>query len=150
MIDFANSTTETFEPKRAYTEPNSRPITPPPMTIRCFGISFKLRASVEVIILFLSTGKNGNEVGFDPVAMMTFLAVICSVEPSAFVILMVFLSTNEPTPWKLSILFFLNKKVIPAVFCAMTSSLRAIIFAISTLRSFKLMPNASKLWAALW
>ncbi|MNT14832.1 hypothetical protein D3C72_1498530 [compost metagenome] len=68
------------------------------MTIRCLGISFRLSASVEVMILFLSTGKKGNEVGFDPVAIITFLPVICSVEPSAFVILMVFLSTNEPTP----------------------------------------------------
>ncbi|MNL32954.1 hypothetical protein D3C87_1548380 [compost metagenome] len=50
------------------------------------------------MILFLSTGKNGKEVGFEPVAIITFLPVICSEVPSSFVILMVFLSTKEPIP----------------------------------------------------
>jgi hypothetical protein len=103
-----NSTTETFAPRRAYTEPNSRPITPPPITTMCLGTSVMFNASVEVIILFLSIGRNGKLVGLEPVAMITFLAVICSVLPSFLVILTVFLSTNEPKPSKLSILFFLN------------------------------------------
>lgn len=106
MIDLAYSITDTFAPRRAYTDPNSNPITPPPITIRCLGISCKLRASVEVMIRFLSIGKNGKAVGLEPVAIITFLVVNCSVVPSAFVTLMVFLSINEPTPSKVSTLFF--------------------------------------------
>ncbi|MNT84335.1 hypothetical protein D3C72_2243350 [compost metagenome] len=67
------------------------------------------------MIRFLSTGKKGKAVGFEPEAMITFFAVIVSDLPS-LVILIVFLSTKEPTPSKESILFFLNKYWIPAVF----------------------------------
>ncbi|MNI45517.1 hypothetical protein D3C73_999440 [compost metagenome] len=109
IIEGKNSTTETFVPKRAYTEPNSKPITPPPITTIVFGTSLMFKASVEVMMRFLSIGKNGKAVGLEPVAIITFLADKVSVVPSALVTRMVFLSTKEPTPSKESILFFLNK-----------------------------------------
>src|SRR3546814_8674059 len=74
------------------------------------------------MIRFLSIGRKGRAVGLDPEAMMMFLPVICSDFPSLLVIFIVFLSTKEPMPTKLSILFFLNRNAIPATFCAMTSS----------------------------
>ena len=42
------------------------------MTIRFLGISFRLNASVEVIIRFLSNGMKGKIVGFEPVAMIAY------------------------------------------------------------------------------
>ena len=58
-IEFIYSITLTSAPNRLYTDPNSKPITPPPMTNKCFGISGSLSASVEVIILSLSKEMNG-------------------------------------------------------------------------------------------
>ena len=70
----AYSMTETSDPNLQYTCPNSRPITPPPIIISFFGISFNDNASVEVIILSLSILINGREAGFEPVAMIMFFA----------------------------------------------------------------------------
>ena len=76
------SITETFAPKRAYTEPNSNPITPPPIITKCFGTSVMFNASVLVIMRFLSIAKPGNEAGFDPVAIITLsVSINCSVSP---------------------------------------------------------------------
>ena len=61
-----------LDPNRAYTEPSSKPMTPPPIIIRCLGISENFNASVEVIILFLSTVIPFNVEGFDPVAKIIF------------------------------------------------------------------------------
>ncbi|MCY1521520.1 hypothetical protein D9M68_563350 [compost metagenome] len=116
IIEGIYSITDTFVPSLAYTEPSSKPITPPPITTMVFGTSLIFKASVEVIMRFLSIGKNGKAVGLEPVAIITFLAVRVSVVPSLFVTNTVFLSTKEPKPSKASILFFLNKYVIPAVF----------------------------------
>ena len=52
-----------LSPRRLYTEPNSNPMTPPPITIMCFGISFRLNASVELMIRSLSNFANGNSIG---------------------------------------------------------------------------------------
>ena len=61
-----------------------------------FGSSFRLSASVEVIIRSLSILIKGREAGLEPVAMITFLVVISfSSSPE---IRMVFLSLNEPVP----------------------------------------------------
>jgi dihydrolipoamide dehydrogenase len=75
-----NSITDTSAPKRRYTCPNSKPITPPPIITKCFGISFSFRASVEVIILSLSKVINGKDEGLEPVAIMVFFASISSKE----------------------------------------------------------------------
>ena len=83
MIRSIYSTTETADPKRRYTCPNSKPITPPPITTKCFGISESFNASVEVITLSLSNFINGSVEGLLPVAIMMFLASIVSSPFSA-------------------------------------------------------------------
>ena len=76
MSPSAYSITVTSAPNLPYTEPNSKPITPPPITIKRLGTSVKLKASVEVIILSLSTETKGNDEGFEPVAIMVLVASI--------------------------------------------------------------------------
>src|SRR5260221_388609 len=56
------------------------------------------------------------------------------------VILMVFLSTKEPTPVYTSILFFFIRKAMPFSFCFTTSSLRLIIWVKLTLGYGKSIP----------
>ncbi len=86
VIFGAYSITVTSAPKRAYTEPNSKPITPPPITIKCLGTSFNFKASVEVMIRSLSIFIKGRLAGFEPVATMIFIPSITSDEPSFLVI----------------------------------------------------------------
>ena len=64
------STTETFDPRAAYTLPNSSPMYPPPMTSSVPGTSFKSSADVESNMRGLSTLSEGMTAGRDPVAMM--------------------------------------------------------------------------------
>ena len=47
----------------------------------------------------------GNDAGFEPVAIMKFLASICSTVPSALVTSSLFAVANEPKPLKTVILF---------------------------------------------
>ena len=144
-----NSTTETLEPMRANTEPNSIPITPPPTTIKCFGTSFNSNASVLEMILFLSKRANGSGVGFEPVAMMTFSVVNVVVFPSDEVTLIVFLSTKDPTPVCTSILFFFIRKAMPSTFAFTTPAFRLIIWVMLTFGSEISMPCSLNVWAAL-
>ena len=46
-MEFRNSTTVTFDPNRDQTDPNSNPITPPPITQSRSGTAFIERAPVE-------------------------------------------------------------------------------------------------------
>ena len=57
------------------------------MTTRCLGTSFKLRASVEVMILSLSNVINGKLDGLEPVAIIVYFESMISEEPSFFVTL---------------------------------------------------------------
>ena len=63
-------------PRRAKTDPNSRPITPAPIIVKVSGHSFKDKASVEVITLFLSKSIKLGTIGFEPVAKTIFLLFI--------------------------------------------------------------------------
>ena len=123
------STTDTLAPKRLYTCPNSKPITPPPITMRCSGTSFSWRASVEVIIRSLSTVIKGKEAGLEPVAIMVYLASMVSALPLLGVILICVGDTKLPTPVKTSTLFFSIRNFTPAQVCSTTDALRAIIFS---------------------
>jgi len=88
------------------------------MSIKCFGTSVSVNASVEVIIRFLSNWIKGRLDGFEPVAIMIFVPVISCTLPSGFLMLIVFLSLNEPTPCMPSILFFFEQEIYAAgVFC---------------------------------
>mmetsp|Transcript_30050 Transcript_30050/g.41882 ORF Transcript_30050/g.41882 Transcript_30050/m.41882 type:complete len:200 (+) Transcript_30050:820-1419(+) len=77
-----NSTTVTSEPRRPQTDPISRPMTPAPMTISFSGTLSNSRAPVEETIIFSSISIPGILATSDPVARMTFLALIVSVPPS--------------------------------------------------------------------
>ena len=129
----AYSTTDTWAPKRRYTWPSSKPITPPPMTIRCLGISRRLKASVEVITRSLSIVIKGKAEGLEPVAMIKFFAE--SVSLSAPCTCSSTGETNDAFPWNTSTLFFFIRKLIPCVFWSTTACLRATIFGKSTLIS---------------
>ena len=76
--------TSTLAPKRAQTEPSSRPIAPAPITTSEPGTCSKLSASVLVTITLPSAGANGRAIGTLPVAMMMCLASSDSLAPSAF------------------------------------------------------------------
>ena len=103
------------------------------MIIKCFGISFSLSASVEVIILSLSNSIKGKLPGFDPVAIIIFLDSI-DVFLSPFISILL-ASIKLANPWNTSILFFPIKKSIPLVVCSTTWALRSIIFLKSILTS---------------
>ena len=53
--------------------------------ISFLGISFKSKASVEEIMRVLSIFANGNEIGFDPVAITAFLKETDSIFELAFI-----------------------------------------------------------------
>ena len=97
------------------------------MTTMDLGSLGKLKASVLVITRFLSMSKNGRVLGLDPVAMMTWPAPMCVASPLAGVTATVWASTNDPTPWWTSMLFFFIRKLMPSVVWDTTSPLRAII-----------------------
>ena len=69
-----SSTTVTFAPSRRHTLPSSRPITPPPMTTRCFGTSGILSAPMFESTRSSSNLRKGSSIGTEPVAMMTCFA----------------------------------------------------------------------------
>merc|ERR1719219_1349509 len=78
-----NSTAVTSDPSLDQTDPNSTPMTPAPMrTIFC-GTSLRLRAPVDDTMRSSSMVIPGKGVTSDPVAIMTFLALMTSLtEPS--------------------------------------------------------------------
>ena len=65
-----NSTTETFEPRDAYTCPSSRPITPPPTISRVSGTSGNSSAVREVRTDGWFSGIFGSLEDVDPAAIM--------------------------------------------------------------------------------
>ena len=138
------STTVTFAPKRLYTEPNSKPITPPPITIKCFGTSGNFKASVEVIILSLSNLIKGKVAGFEPVAIIMLVPSITSEEPSFLAIFTCVLSTKEPKPSKTSILFLSIKYLIPPVVVSTTFAFLSTIFPKSKVGFSTVIPCSSK------
>ena len=96
MILSIYSTTVTSAPKRLYTCPNSKPITPPPITIMCFGISLSFKASVDVMIRSLSSFINGKFDGLLPVAIIVFFASISLVSSPETVICVASLKLPKP------------------------------------------------------
>ena len=113
MILSKNSTTDTCAPSLKYTCPNSIPITPPPIIIKCLGTSGNFKASVDVMILSLSNLIKGKEDGFEPVAIIIFLPSITSEVPSALVTLILVLLSKEPNPSKTVILFLSIRNLTP-------------------------------------
>jgi hypothetical protein len=62
------STTDTFVPSAAYTDPSSSPMYPPPTTSIVFGISGRSSAPLESSTRGLSSDSDGIVVGWEPVA----------------------------------------------------------------------------------
>eukprot|EP00835_Amoeboradix_gromovi_P001168 NODE_47_length_27404_cov_0.284270.p13 type:complete len:113 gc:universal NODE_47_length_27404_cov_0.284270:26494-26156(-) len=89
--------TVTLLPKRFQTEPNSKPITPAPITISSLGTFWSSRAPVLVTILDSSTVKPGRTAGSLPVAITIFLAFMV-VDSLLFVICSLLLDTKEAEP----------------------------------------------------
>ena len=118
------STTVTLVPSLDHTDPISKPMYPPPITNMVFGTADKDKAPVDVTIFFSSTVMPGLSIEEEPVAMIKFFAD--SVNSLVDLTLMFCLSTNDAVPFKYVILFFLNKKPIPAVSCLTILSLRCI------------------------
>jgi hypothetical protein len=69
------STTVTLAPRRFQTEPSSSPMTPPPITTRCFGTCASSSAPVESTTRCWSISTPGSGVTDEPVAMTMFFAV---------------------------------------------------------------------------
>ena len=133
----------TLEPSLLYTCPSSRPITPPPITTKCFGTSFNFRASVEEIILSPSKSTNGNLVGLLPVAIIIFLPFITSDLP-LFLTSTVVESLNEPNPLKTVTLFLFIKYSSPFVVCSTTDDFLDIILS----RSSLILPSIEIPWSS--
>ena len=125
-------------------------MTPPPMTTMDLGNLGKLNASVLVMMRFLSTSMKGNVLGFEPVATMTCFAPIWVASPLSGVTAMVWASTNDPTPWCTSMLFFFIKKLMPSVVWATTSPFRAIIWGKSNDKLPTSMPWVANCSLAWW
>jgi hypothetical protein len=105
------SSTVTLAPRRRHTEPISRPITPAPITPSLAGTASMASAPVFDRMIFSSNGAPGSSRAFEPVATITFLAVIVSVVVPDTLIGEAFarLAGEVPRPWKKVTLFFLNR-----------------------------------------
>src|SRR3974377_2172890 len=78
-----NSTKVTFDPSRRQTEPSSRPMTPAPTTMRCFGTSGSDSAPVDDTIRFSSISIPRSLATSEPVAIAIALASsVCVLPPS--------------------------------------------------------------------
>ena len=69
------SITVTSAPNLLHTEPNSRPIYPPPMTTKCFGTDAKSNAPLEDTMFFSSTSIPGRVAISEPVAIRMFFVL---------------------------------------------------------------------------
>ena len=68
------SKTVTLEPKRFQTLPNSKPITPAPITPNFLGTSLIFKAPALSTISSLSTSATGIEIGSEPTARIILSA----------------------------------------------------------------------------
>ena len=97
------SNTTTSEPRRRHTEPNSKPITPAPMTPRRLGTSGNFNAPVESTIKSSSTGATGILTGTEPVARITYFGSKTCTSPSNGVNSTFLPASNLPVPCNHSI-----------------------------------------------
>ena len=92
------SITVTLEPSLDHTLPNSRPITPAPITPTVLGTLLNSKAPVLSTIFLLSKIADGICIGDDPVAIIMFLVSTNSILPSVFVISTIELARTFPLP----------------------------------------------------
>jgi len=133
----------TSAPSRRHTLPSSSPITPAPITPKRFGTAGKASAPSLSQIVSLSTFTPGRWRAFEPVATMTYFAWTSS-PPTAIV----YVSppfTKRPKPCSHVTLFFLKRYSTPFTIFVTMDSLRACIFARSSLSPETVMP-----WSPIW
>ena len=144
-----NSTTVTLAPSRCQTEPSSSPMTPAPITSRCFGTCPSDSTPVEVTIFSSSISMPGRFAETEPVAMTMFLVSMVCVGPLPGVTSTLPGPTIEPTPRKAVILFLRNRYSTPLTLAATVSSLCAIMRGRLTVGGdARSMPKFEKLWPA--
>src|SRR6202035_4072726 len=122
-----NSTTSTSEPSRRQTEPSSSPITPAPTIKSRCGTLSSTRAPVDDTMRFSSMVTPRSLATSEPVAMTIALVSSICVLPSAPLTSTMPVPAICPKPWKLSILFFLNRYATPLTLPSTPSSLNFIM-----------------------
>ena len=147
-IRSSNSTTITLEPRRRHTEPSSSPMTPAPMTSIRSGTSSSTSAPVEETMRFSSMSMPGKRATSEPVAMTIALPSMVSFLPSAVLTSTLPGAAMRPVPWKVSILFFLNRKATPLTLPSTPVSLNFIMAGRSSFGWPTLMPILSSRWVA--
>ena len=135
-----NSSTITSEPSRLQTDPNSRPIAPPPMTSNFSGALSKVSASVLLTMTLPSNFMLASSTGMLPVAMTTFFVSISCESPSFGLIETRPGALTVPKPWNVVTLFPFINIFTPLFIVFTTLSLRASIFARSSPTFSKTMP----------
>ena len=131
-----NSMIVTLTPKLFNKEAHSTPITPPPIIAIDSGSSSNSSIPSEDKINSSSSGKLGNVLGLEPVAIMTFLGtIISSSRVGSLNVTATAPETGEkmegpkiaPSPAKILILFFLHKPSTPLCNCSIIPSFRCCI-----------------------
>eukprot|EP00126_Sphaerothecum_destruens_P011011 Sdes_comp20840_c0_seq1m17521 len=145
-----NSTTVTFAPSLAHTEPSSRPITPPPITTKCSGTLARERAPVEETMLTSSISMPGKGATSEPVASKILDAVMVCLEPVLAPWISIFWGpVRVAWPFTWCTLFFLNRPSIPFVRVLTAFSLAFIMVARSSLTFSHSIPRCWKSCCAM-
>ncbi|MCY1432487.1 hypothetical protein D9M71_484870 [compost metagenome] len=144
------SMTVTSAPRRAQTEPSSRPITPAPITPSFFGTAWKSRAPVESTITSWSTGAGGMSTGLEPEARITFSASTICTLPSEPVTSTCLLASSLPWPSSRVTPLALNRVATPPVRFFTMVSLRPTMVGTSMETPLASMPWTLKASWASW
>ena len=113
VIRSKNSTTVTSAPRRAQTEPSSKPIIPAPTINKCFGTASNSSAPVDDATSFSSISTPRSGVLSEPVAITIFFVFRVRVPPANKLTSILPEATIIADPCSASTLFFLKRKSIP-------------------------------------
>ena len=144
------SSTVTSAPRRAHTEPSSRPMTPAPITPSFFGTAWNSRAPVESTMMSSVSGAGGISTGREPEAMITFSASRTWVLPSRPVTSTCLLASSLPWPSKEVTPLALNRVAMPPVRFLTMLALRATIAGTSMVTPLASIPWTLKASLASW
>ncbi len=140
------STTVTLLPRPANMKASSHPMTPPPTTRRLSGTSEKSKASSLVMTVFPLYPNDGNTSGLEPVAIITFVALISEDAPSESTAILPG-ATSRPVPFTTLTLPLLSRKLTPALRRETILFFLVIILRKSTDISLASTPNSFSLRA---
>ena len=142
-----SSTTLTFAPSASYTQAISRPMMPPPITSRRFGMPASSSAPVESMMRG-SSGMNGSFTASEPAAMMQLSKPMSCLPPSDPVTSMTRLPANLPMPRTTSTLRCLARTVRPPVRRLTTLSFQLRNLSMSSCGAPNEMPCAAISWVS--